>query len=387
MVRRPSRRSGFRGIGNSIVRGESSLSLLTGGTFTRSSEASYLTGAPTDGSSAFLTWALANARRIEDQGDGLGPMLKMEGARTNLVVRSRDTLDASWTAGSADTPTYDVGGGPDALILADRDITVAANFGRYRQVPVVTAPALHATSVYLRRPPGSGAGTAQVNPYDSQHRTGVFAITELWSRVDLVTAPTNNPITYIPWESRAGGIATNIAMDYLCDLHQIEVGAFPSSAIRTINDPVIRAADVLTYAVGEYPASFLTRGFRFTYAPDASSAEINTENVAQDLFRFGASGNRVTFDVGGASNVRIAVEGAGPGFPSITTGDLVFSRGQLLTIEIRPSSGEIVVSGATSGNGTTSGSAYPFASDTLNVGNTAGVKPAFGRFGTVIEAL
>ena len=52
-------------------------------------EGSYLTGAATTGASAFMAWAAANTRRLEDRGDGNGAMLLLGAAQTCTLERLR----------------------------------------------------------------------------------------------------------------------------------------------------------------------------------------------------------------------------------------------------------------------------------------------------------
>lgn len=375
MSRRPgvgdARRSGFRGIGggSSVV-----LGLLSGGTFTRSTEGSYLTAAPTDGAAAFLAWAGVNARRIEDRGDGLGSMLLMEGARTNQIQQSRDiTSAAKWTAaGSLAVVTADASTSPDGTASADRvNCTGVLGFSRGQGLAGLMANP-HVISGYAR--PFSGNPDWRPN-YGGPPWTGALGAAAAWARKDVKIASTGATLYA---EDNSAGTSGN--PDVLVDLWQAENGAFPSSPIRTTTVAVTRGADVLSYAVGQYPESFLTRGFRIKFAPDCSSAEHALST------HMGLVGTGATQYVLLNANQTMQLWGTAM---AISSQVLTWSRGQLLTITAEPSAGRLTVSGATSGNGVTTGSASAWAAATIFVGNyiSGSGLPAFGRFGTTIEAL
>lgn len=350
----------------------SGIGLSTGGTFTRATEGSYLTGAPSSGT--FLSWAAVNARRLENRGDGLGTMLLMEGPRTNRILQSRDiTNAAAWAvASSGATVTGDAGNGPDGSAVADR---VQASGSQWSKGQMLTSPNAQVLSAYARGT--SGASEWRSNFNGAAAWTGSVSTT--WTRKDHAYASLT--AGYHPVDSSLGGTAE----DVLVDLHQMEDGVFPSSPIRTTVSSVTRAADLLSFAVGQYPASFLTSGFRVTYAPDCSSAELLSSGLQHNLLGFLNSQNFAIIAInGGAIKVRIAAQNT----EKVLGNALTFSRGTLLTVDVIPSTGTIIVSGAAAGNGTTVGTPFSFSSGTLHVGSLAGVSEfAFGRFGTTIEAL
>lgn len=355
------------------------LDLFGGGTFTRSTEGSYLTGAPTDGSAAFLAWAGVNARRIENRGDGLGAMLLMEGSRTNLVLRSRAIDDAAWTAGSAVVTTADQNGGPDAAGLADRSNVSSAGISRYQ--PALSGVGTFAGSLWVRGT--SGAVSHQMAVFDATFNPAILAATTTWGRNSRV-ATTATALGLLPVEARdrtaqGGQVAT--AQDVITDLHQLEAGFFPSSAIRTLGTTVTRGADVLSYAVGQYPASFLTRGFRVTVALDCTSAELVSAAADMRLVQVGATDFLRIRQSGANCVVDLVCGGVVKGTLTVT----ITSRAQLLTISAQPLLGTLTVSGATTGNGTNTVAGAAWGSGTLYVGaDNAAANPAFGRFGSVV---
>jgi hypothetical protein len=178
-----------------------------------------------------------------------------------------------------------------------------------------------------------------------------------------------------------GGQAAT-AQNVYVDLSQLEVGVFPTSAIFVpSSSPVVRATDALSFSTAEYPTSFITKGFTFTWAPVCSSAEMVSAGLAQTLFGVNTGTNVFRFQPN-QSTCYLFVAGS----PIGNTNSLTFSRNQLMTFTINFVAGTIVVAGATTGNGTTNftpttwptGSAFVVSNST---------NPSFGRFGTTITSL
>lgn len=375
------RRGGFRGFGSSPP---PSLYLGAGGTRTRTTEASYLTGAPTDGSSAFLAWAAINELRIENRGDGLGPMLLMEGARTNLALWSRDLTNAAWTAavGTCTTTAADEEG-PDGGMTATRSQISAASTSRYLTNGVLSGNYAGSEWVKRKRSLGSDviqAGLPQIATPGSGGAYGPVTLTTAYQRAWGVTDPAAAASFLVCGDGRVGGAFTSRALDIESDLHQFELGAFPSSAIRTTTAAVTRGADLLQYAVGQYPASFLTRGFRFTFAPDFSSAELLASGAGIALMHDSIGTNVLQLTAGSAP--RFWVNGS-----FVDGSALTYSRGQLLTFTVEPLAGRITVSGASAGNGSATLTGVAWPAGTLTIGSSGGSIPAHGRFGLNIVGL
>lgn len=351
------------------------LDLFSGGTFTRSTEGSYLTAAPTDGSSAFMAWAAVNARRIENRGDGLGDMLLLEGARTNTMLRSRDAANAVWAAGSLVTSTFNEAG-CDAAALAMRAQVASGGYSKLQTTGALAGASV--MSSYQRRGAADLSYQALVTNGASVYAASAGGLLLPYQRIEYKSATAIT--SFIPVDGRAGLIPAE-AHDVISDLPQLEAGTFPSSAIRTVAGVVTRAADVLSYAVGQYPASFLTRGFRITYVPDCSSAELALAGAQQRPVVFGAgflyiqSNLAVTLWDGVVNHVTSPVFGAS------------WSRGQALTITVEPNAGRLTLAGFTAGNGVYTGTAFSFASGPVGVGGSSGASTTFGRIGRYIEAL
>lgn len=356
--------------------------LGSGGAFTRSTEASYLTAAPTDGLIAFLAWAGVNVRRIEDRGDGLGPMLLVEGSRQNLLLRNQEFDNASWTKGAGCTVTADQSAAPDGTVVADRVQSSSGNSGA-TQNAVILNGSTYAITAYQRAV--SGTPSAQLAVAQAAVTASVLALAPTWARAELIRLSTATSIAVLLADARDwsgfGGIVAGNRDGYLW-APQLEL-QFPSSVIRTAGTAVTRGDDVLTYAVGQFPSSFLTRGFRLRFAPDALPAEAPVQTVLGGLDSGSNNALLLSYDVPGTPKLFVANAAKKTGAFTWAT------RGQLITVDVQPSLGLITVSGATTGNGTTSVGAWTLdGAQGIRVGNRIdGAVPFFGRIGLTIEAL
>ncbi|MFA6049669.1 MAG: hypothetical protein WC761_00460 [Candidatus Paceibacterota bacterium] len=362
------------------------LDLFSDGTFTRASSGSFLMRAPTNGSTAFLSWADPNIRRVEDRGDGSGSLLLLEGARTNIVPYSRDMTNAgAWTAGVTTVTTGDYGAGPDGVTLADRIEVTAVGLSKYRTMGALSGT--YVASAWFRSANGGTATARAALQNDVSAGIGGLidtAITGTFSRLSA-SYFMNASGFWVPGDGRAWGGDPAESLDYIVDLHQIEAGYFPSSPIFTTTVAATRASDALTYAVGQYPASFLTAGFRFTIAPDFSSADIIAGADTAVLFGVAGGTNQVDIRKSGVTCILRVYSG---GSALIGSSAFTFSRGQQLTFTIKPNAGQAIIAGATTGNGTHAGTGFTWTANTIRIGATSGgAGNSFGRFGRYIEAL
>lgn len=361
-----------------VVGSVNGLDTFSGGTFTRSSEGAVFSGAPNNGSSAVLSWAANDVRRIENRGDGRGDMLLVEGSRTNSIIYARNITVGSagaWVGAASGPPVTSSVAGMDGATEAWR---VQATTGQYTKFLTPPAGAGYISSWVRVR----GANPAAIQYGNSSPITLVSASGNVWQRAGRshVGGGSFTPI----WCDTASTPGCVSPIDAEIDFHQYEVGAvFPSSPIRTSGSTATRATDALSYAAGAYPASFLTQGFRLTIAPDFSSDDVIAGTIgALVVFAFGANDLLYFRHSGGACQLALARGGAVVVNPSLT-----FSRQQLLTLTYVPGTG-LTIAGATSGNGLAANAGSALPANTMTIGTGAAASnPFFGRFGRYIEAL
>lgn len=316
------------------------------GTFTRSTEGSMLTGAPTDGSSSFLSWVGTNVRRDEDRGDGAGPLFLAEGSRQNAVIQSRElNNNAIWGAFGTVTPGQ---ADPEAGTAADRINNGAAVIGRYQ----VVAAAGRVTSGWVRR--GAGAGTYVLYQYlNAGSGTEVYGTAA--AAFGRVATPYHaGPIWVNVQDTRGPGTHTfstraAAAADAVWDLMQTEAGRFPSSAIRTVAAVVTRGADTLTFAPSSVPAWLLTKaGFHQVSPVFADTDLVNTNALWLLSVDGGAAGIRIFRDA-----VDTRVEALAGGAVVARSAALAFARDGLLgTVTWDAAAGLVRVGGVAGAAGT-----------------------------------
>lgn len=336
------------------------VSLLTA-TYARSTEGAYLTAADA------LAWATTNTRRT----GYLGTLI--EGSRTNLLTAPRDTSGTGWTFSG--TRNLGVGNGPDgASLTADQGAAASGAFGPYYSLGTGLT-GWYTGSCWARRAPSAGADEAHIALQNGVGGVGTYvsiAIAEAWKRFKIPRDFTNLVSYFVPWEGRALGGLTARALDYWADLFQFEAGAFASSAIRSA---ATRGADIVSEAT--FDAALLTIGGRARVAPLCSSAEL-IAHAAEMVIAAISTTDYVALCVdSGAAKVRL-VQG---GTQRAITGALTWSADQVLTITWAPSAGSITVAGATTGNGTSSGTGAAWSSGTLRIGALSdGTKPIFAHY-------
>lgn len=206
-----------------------------------------------------VSFASGVARRT-DKG------LLIEGARTNLLLRSQEFDDAAWFQASA-TPTENAAFAPDGTLTAN-SIVKSNNFGNVRQQVAITANATFTFSVYVK------AGTA------TNGSIGVFenSLGTLLSRasVNLSTGAVANDVGTTNAQSVGNGwwrvsttVTTTTASNVAAALYpsvasdnnagttlfwgaQLEAGDFASSYIKTEGSTGTRAADQVGTTINGY---------------------------------------------------------------------------------------------------------------------------------------
>lgn len=240
-------------------------STLSGLTFTRASVGYAQTSA------GVLQQFASGVPRITDKG------LLIEGARTNLCLRSQEFDNASWTKANV-TITANAAVAPDGTLTADKIESTSTTSVALNQSAAVAATAA-TVSAYAKK----GTSATRANTFRLRNSTTATTLVEITINYDTgaityVTGSTGAVVTLLAdgWLrvslSSASGITSGdtIRFDACFDGTatasgdfayawgaQLEAAAFPSSYIPTTSSSATRAADVCSIAVSgiSYPAT------------------------------------------------------------------------------------------------------------------------------------
>lgn len=277
-----------------------------GATFTRASTATYVD--PYDG---VIKSAAANVPRFESAG------LLMEGARTNLCLRSEDFSNASWTktnvtVSANDTATLDPAGGNTADSL-----TASAANGTVLQTFTISS-ASKVFSLFLKRK--TGTGNIDVTLDNGSTWTTKTISASAWTRVIQVQTLANPTIGI--------RIVTNADAVWAWG-GQLEDGVtFASSYIPTTSASVARSADALTYP-GSNNLTAATGSAIVVYTPAAIDNAVAqcllalddgtaNERIALITSTSAALRPRATVDDGGVNQADITVGAGTDDFAALT---------------------------------------------------------------------
>jgi hypothetical protein len=344
-------------------------------TYTRSGDAWYHVA--TDA----LAKAGPNVRRFEDRGDGYGPQLLIEGARTNVLPDSEALGAASWT-NDAQTLTSDDGVGAFGELAADRLACDGTPPDRTRWFSSTSTR--FAVSCYAKR--GSQGTQGQILPGTTGGEENKFTVPFDWGRFSAVhtsgVSITRQIILCCHWNAQAAAGTTGD--NHLWWGAQVEDGVnFPSSYIKTSGATATRNADVLTFPSA--PREMRFAKWSFDVWPAFASGDLLSGD-AFVLFSFGSSKDVVQIHHNGTD---VGVEIVADGQASFKARSLAitFSRHQRLRVTIDTVSKIVNVQGATTGSGDgTAGSAWAFppvsTTAPLRIGGiTGGAAEAFCRIG------
>ena len=358
-----------------------SFDLASFGTFTRSTEASYQTSASS------IAWAAANTIRIEDRGDGSGGMILLEGSSKNWLTYS-ETFGTTWAGGGTRT-----GGavlGPDGTTYVDRLNMASGDAGWYQYYSSYTGPSTHTS--WVRAVSGTAFARRCNVTYGLVQLSGCVVEATAgtsWQRVGFTYSEASGGTYAMVADARSwstyGGTGAS-ASDCYWASSQVERMPFCTSAIRTTSATVTRGADILTGSMASVPTRLINGNYSFDVAPLFSSSDGVNYATDQCLFSFAEDDSERVFFVvsGGSIYIRVTSGGA----TKVTSNALTFSAHQKLTVVISATAGSISVSGATTGNGTVTGSSWTRTTGpTLYIGNRQGAtQPAYVRLGRYIGA-
>lgn len=358
-----------------------SFDLASFGTFTRSTEASYQTSASS------IAWAAANTIRIEDRGDGSGGMILLEGSSKNWLTYS-ETFGTTWAGGGTRT-----GGavlGPDGTTYVDRLNMASGDAGWYQYYSSYTGPSTHTS--WVRAVSGTAFARRCNVTYGLVQLSGCVVeatVGTSWQRVGFTYSEASGGTYAMVADARSwstyGGTGAS-ASDCYWASSQVERMPFCTSAIRTTSATVTRGADILSGSMSSVPSKITSDAYSIDVAPIFSSADGIAYAKDQCIFSFAEDDSeRLFFVVSGGSIYLRVVSG---GSTKVTSGALSFSANQKLTIAVNSASGSVTVSGATSGNGTSTGTPWGRTlGPTFYVGNRQGAtQPSYVRIGRYVSA-
>jgi hypothetical protein len=346
----------------------------TAGTFSRTAEASYQTGAPTDGTSPFLAWAATGVAVNENMGDGAGALLRIEGARTNRVLSCRDSSNATYwavdTGAAIKTPNQ--GPSPDGGNHSTEINCSGAQYARAQGGLNQGSP--ETISAWMIAKSGTPTPKAFWSGFNA---FTVTLNTSTWKRDGATNAGVSRATLYAIDQLDFGGGA----IDCLQDLYQDEGGRFPSSAIRTTTATVTRDADVLTFTSGQLDATFFTKKAKFL---QVSPEFANTDLVNGDtnvLLACNAGNDGIVIEKNAGVTVVSAFQG---GARKASSGTLTFARNALLgVVQWDPVAAVITVNGVSGAAGTP----WSWTPSTTRLGGIpSGASEAFCRFGVLQSA-
>jgi hypothetical protein len=218
----------------------------------------------------------SNVLRRTDRG------VLIEGARTNLLTYSQEFDNASWSKGAAGTGvapvvTANQALAPDGTMTADLVVfdrgagnTSADRSTLSKSNIVTTASAAHTGTIFVKAATLSDVGKEIGFRHVGAGAYTIFTLTENWQRIG-VTEVAGGTIRSMEILSRGTQTADNVVSAHFWGA-QLEVGAFPSSYVKSEAAAATRAADQVTASLSgvAYPASLFAE---FVRNGDTGAAE------------------------------------------------------------------------------------------------------------------
>jgi hypothetical protein len=251
----------------------------------------------------------------------------IEGSRTNLLLRSQEINNASWSKTNI-TVTTDAIAAPDGTTTADlltvtatgstfaiQDVVVSATAGSYSFF-IKAGNIVNATTDFLFQDITAVVTRASCAlTWATMTVTGtgasIVALANGWYRITMASASLVSGNTMRCWIGNGGSMT--IAHSFYFWGAQLEAASFASSYVPTTSAAVTRAADVLTYTAGvSYPTSLWAE---FERAVDTGGNEVilsvyETTNDISDLRVSSSDQAQAVMQDGGVTQASPQVAGA-----------------------------------------------------------------------------
>lgn len=267
-------------------------------TFTRASSGTCLKGGTTtDIANGDMVTCSTNEPRVMPGGDGSGGLgLLVEGAVTNVCLRSQEFENAAWTltqSGSSNpVVTANQAVAPDGTTTADR-VQFAAAVAGFSVIYQSAGSGAYAGSFFIKGNGTSGTIQADCHTGASDNCTTCSYNASTWTRCSC-TAGAGTPLFIIgPNPAGCGGGAQSAADVFLWGA-QIEAGSFATSYIATTGAGVARETEAASVEV--------TAGI--VNAAGSVAATVNIPNAAGGMLNFANSTYRPLY-AAGVDNLRM----------------------------------------------------------------------------------
>jgi hypothetical protein len=226
--------------------------------------------------SGFVKFASLNEPRFDHSPSGNSRGLLLESSRTNLLLRSAEFDNASWSK-VASSVTANAATGPDGLLNADKIVenTAVTTQHRINQTVTVTSGISHSFTVYIKASERSKAwiriitGTTNAGAFFDLTLGTITSVTsgtaEIksvgngWYRCAISGVTDGTTATcYINLVSDAGSgdYTGDGSSGYFVWGAQLEEGSFPTSYIETTSASVTRAQDVAVISGANFATGF-----------------------------------------------------------------------------------------------------------------------------------
>lgn len=248
-------------------------------TFTRASSATYFD------SQGVLQTATTDVPRFDHNpvtGESLG--LLVEEQRTNLLLRSEEFDNASWTLFGTTSRSANATTAPNGSLTAD-SVTLPVGTAGIYQLVSASASTSYTFSVWIRAD-SSQTVRLVINTNLSDPSVLTVTATTAWQRFSI-TKTTSVGTTSVTAQLDTGGGNTF----YLWGA-QLESGAFPTSYIPTTTATVTRSADVASITGSAFSSFYRQdKGTMYARASIPAFSAISTEQATQFSVNDGSINN------------------------------------------------------------------------------------------------